>query len=50
VVRTKDGQEKDTVVKIGVNVEWDFVTPTPTPTTTPTPTPAATPTPIATPL
>lgn len=31
VVRTKDGEEKDTVLKIGVNVEWDFVAPSASP-------------------
>jgi penicillin-binding protein 1C len=38
VVRTKDGQEKDTIVKIGVNVEWDSA-PSPTPSPTPSPSP-----------
>jgi len=45
VVRTKDGQEKDTIVKIGVNVEWDYVAPTPTPTANPSPTPSISPSP-----
>ena len=36
VVRTKDGQEKDTVLKIGVGVEWDFA---PSPTASPSATP-----------
>lgn len=31
VVRTKDGEEKDTVLKIGVNVEWDFAAPSASP-------------------
>ncbi|MFZ2199242.1 MAG: transglycosylase domain-containing protein [Microgenomates group bacterium] len=35
VVHTKDGQEKDTTVKIGVGVDWDFVAPTATPSATP---------------
>ncbi len=44
VVHLKDGSEKDTTVKIGVNVEWDY-TPSPSPTPMPTPTPSATPAP-----
>ena len=44
VVRTKDGQEKDTTVKIGINVDWDFApSPSPSPTPTATPAPSATP-------
>lgn len=34
VVRTKDGQEKDTILNIGVGVEWNFVTPTASPSAT----------------
>lgn len=36
VVRTKDGQEKDTTVRIGVNVDWDF-SPSPTASASATP-------------
>ncbi len=39
VVRTKDGQEKDTIVNIGVNVDWDSV-PSPTPSPSPSPLPS----------
>jgi hypothetical protein len=35
VVRLKDGSEKDTVVKIGVNVDWDYA-PSPSPSPSPT--------------
>lgn len=43
VVRTTDGQEKDTTVRIGVGVEWDFV-PSPSPTVVPSSTPISSPT------
>ena len=38
VVRTKDGQEKDTTIRIGVGVEWN-ASPSPSPSISPTPTP-----------
>jgi membrane carboxypeptidase/penicillin-binding protein PbpC len=41
VVRTKDGQEKDTTVRIGVGVEWDYQpSPSPSPSATPLPSPS----------
>ncbi|MFC1649880.1 penicillin-binding protein, partial [Patescibacteria group bacterium] len=47
--RAKDanGNERDSVIKIGVNVPWNYepITPTPTPLPTPTPTVSFTPTP-----
>ena len=42
VVRTTDGQEKDTTVRIGVGVEWDYA-PSPSPTVMPSPTPSSSP-------
>lgn len=37
VVRTKDGQEKDTIVKIGVNTEWNATVASPSPSPSPSP-------------
>jgi len=37
VVRTKDGEEKETIVRIGVNVEWDY---NPAPSVSPSPSPS----------
>lgn len=43
VVHLKDGTEKDTTVKIGVNVDWDYA-PSPTPSVSPSPSPISSPT------
>lgn len=46
VVRTKDGQEKENSIRVGVNTDWDYSpSPSPTPTATPTPSPTPSPTP-----
>ena len=49
-IEDKDGHQGETVIRIGVNVPWDWApTPTPTLTPVPTPIPTLTPTPIPSP-